>query len=150
MSRSKSGLFLMEMIIAICFFAVASAICVQLFIAAHAMSRQSADIQMAVMNAQAAAAAFKIVGSDTDTLANVLQGYYIGDGEVWVPFNEQWEPLEVDANMWGSAEISNGYPLNSVRIETDFVSVPAVAHIRVYNVENRLYSLSVSRYLGGE
>ena len=63
MRRSKSSLFLMELIIIICFFALASVICMQLFAAAHTISRRSTGIQMAVMNAQNAAEIFVATGN---------------------------------------------------------------------------------------
>ena len=55
MGRSKSGLFLMELIIVTAFFAVASVICIQLFAMSHSLSTRSIGMQMAVVNAQSAA-----------------------------------------------------------------------------------------------
>ena len=40
----SSGLFLLELIFAILFFAVAAAICVQIFVGAHLMSRESSGV----------------------------------------------------------------------------------------------------------
>ena len=45
---SKSALFLMELILAILFFAAASAVCVQLFVKAHLMSQDTVDLNRAV------------------------------------------------------------------------------------------------------
>lgn len=58
-SASKAGLFLIELIIAIAFFAVASAICVQLFVKAYLISARSSDISVASGIAQNEAEAFK-------------------------------------------------------------------------------------------
>lgn len=58
-SSSKSGLFLIELIIAIVFFAVASAICIQLFVKAHLISTRSTDISTASIIAQNTAEQFK-------------------------------------------------------------------------------------------
>ena len=140
MSRSKSGLFLMEMIIAICFFAVASGICVQLFVAAHSISQRSANIQMAVMNAQSAAAAFKATGQNTEALVTTLGASYHGGGQIVAWFNEEWEAVALE----------DGH--HQMVVEKDLSVVPAVAYITVYDVASgdMLYSLSVSRYIGGE
>ncbi len=42
--HNKSSLFLMELIISILFFSVAGAVCVQLFVKAHLISKKSTDI----------------------------------------------------------------------------------------------------------
>ena len=137
MSRSKSGLFLMELIIAICFFAVASAICVQLFAAAHTLSRRSIGIQMAVTNAQSVAEGFKMLGDDIDTLAGIWQVPAAGGGfTAW--FDEDW----------GMSEGGGRYEMI---VEVDLESVPAIASITVVDTVfgTMLHSLSVRRYLGG-
>ena len=43
-----SGLFLLELILAILFFSLASAVCVQLFVKSHLLSRQAEDLSLAV------------------------------------------------------------------------------------------------------
>lgn len=58
-SSSKSGLFLIELIIAIVFFAVASAICIQLFVKAHLISARSGDLSAANAIVQSEAEYFK-------------------------------------------------------------------------------------------
>ena len=58
-THSGSSLFLMELILAILFFSVASAVCVQLFARAHTASEQSAALNRAVLAAESAAEAFK-------------------------------------------------------------------------------------------
>ena len=57
--RSASSLFLIELIIAIGFFAVASAVCLQLFVRARLVSIQSADLSRATLAAQSAAEAVR-------------------------------------------------------------------------------------------
>ena len=44
---SRSGLFLLELIIAILFFAVTSAVCVNLFVQAHLTSAESSNLTAA-------------------------------------------------------------------------------------------------------
>ena len=57
--NSKSALFLMELIIAILFFAISSAVCVQLFVKAHLMSRDTTDLNHAVACAESASACLR-------------------------------------------------------------------------------------------
>lgn len=48
MNHSKSGLFLMELIIGILFFSLASAICIQIFVKAHLMNEESVQKSQAM------------------------------------------------------------------------------------------------------
>lgn len=80
-SSSKSGLFLIELIIAIVFFAVASAICIQLFVKSHLISARSNDIGMASVIAQNAAEQYKQQPAQGDDSTRLFdgQGEDVGD-----------------------------------------------------------------------
>ena len=52
---SRSALFLMELIFSILFFALASAVCVQLFVKAHLLSVGTQELNHALTSAQSAA-----------------------------------------------------------------------------------------------
>ena len=81
--RSASSLFLIELIIAIGFFAVASAVCLQLFVRARLVSIQSADLSRATLAAQSAAEAFRGCG---------LLGGQEDDGAPTVWYGPDWNP----------------------------------------------------------
>ena len=136
MSRSKSGLFLMELIIAIAFFAVSSAVCVQLFAMAYNLSSRSVGMQMAVMNAQSAAESFKLTGGDIDSMRYVLQASVI-DGRIVAGFDENWNMASYDVRF-------------EMIVETDTSTSLATATISVTDnvMGEELYSLTVKRYLG--
>ena len=136
MARSKSGLFLMELIIAICFFAVASAICVQLFAHAHTLSQRSKGIQMAVINAQSVAEGFRGLEGDVDALAGLWQVSANDDGFVaW--FDDDWANVPVSARF-------------RMDVAVDILAVPATIEIYVFDtvLESELFSTRLSRYLG--
>ena len=136
MNRSKSGLFLMELIIAIAFFAVSSAICVQLFAMAHTLSTRSVGVQMAVMNAQSAAESFKASGGDIAMMSHVFEANVV-DNRMVAGFCENWNRSDMDVRFVMS-------------VETDTSSSPALATIIVTDnlLGEELYSLIVKRYLG--
>lgn len=69
MKHSKSGLFLMELIIVLLFFSLASTICIRLFVKSHALSQETVDLTNAVTLAQNLAENF--IASDGDP--NVMQ-----------------------------------------------------------------------------
>lgn len=86
---SRSSLFLLELIIAIAFFSVASAFCVQFFVKSHQIEQQSYDLNHAVNAATSVAEQFR----STDMKPTVL--YYNKD---WVicDSNEAIYSLEMD------------------------------------------------------
>ena len=57
-NSSKSGIFLMELILSILFFSIAAAVCVKLFVTAHRLSDQSVNLNHAVAMAESIAEAF--------------------------------------------------------------------------------------------
>lgn len=91
-THSGSSLFLMELILAILFFSVASAVCVQLFARAHTASEQSAALNRAVLAAESAAEAFK-GAADLDEAAR-LTGAHAGDapGVLTAWYDRVWNP----------------------------------------------------------
>ena len=136
MARSKSGLFLMELIIAICFFAVASAIFVQLFAHAFTLSQRSKGIQMAVMNAQSVAEGFRGLEGDIDTLASFWRAS-ASDGGFVAWFDDDW------ANVAHNSRFR-------MAVEVDLLTVPATIDINVTDTmfDTELYSTRLRRYLG--
>ena len=82
MSRhnSKSGLFLMEMIIAILFFSICSAVCIKVFAGAAAMADESRTLNKAVVQAANAAELYKAADGALDELARLMDE--TGGGQV--------------------------------------------------------------------
>ena len=71
----SSSLFLIELIIAILFFAIASSVCVQFFVKARLMSRESAQLTEAV-SACSAASETIASGDDLADIAAALSAVY--------------------------------------------------------------------------
>lgn len=98
-SKSKSGLFLLELIIAIVFFALSSVICIQLFVKAHTLSQKNTELNMAVIQAQNAAEAFKAANGEPEKFAEFLNGPSGGeanDGQYVCDlfFNSDWQRVD--------------------------------------------------------
>lgn len=68
----KSSLFLLELILAILFFSIASTVCVQLFVQSHILSKQAEILSIAVNECSDAAEI--VLSADTD--AEVLERLY--------------------------------------------------------------------------
>lgn len=106
-SHSKTSLFLMEIIIAILFFSLASAVCLRLFAAAHIMSEQDKNLNNAILWSQNLSESF--YGSDGHLLMikNLYPTAYLAeeetesDGTIILFFDQDWYPI--DSSLSGAA-----------------------------------------------
>lgn len=132
---SKSGLFLMELMIAITFFAVASAVCIQMFAKAHTLSRSSSELSMAVAVAQTGAESFKAAPHEARSLAElagaVEEEYY----------DKSWQPLAA-GSAWAYKTVL-AYSVQEGKLLT--------ADIRVYaargGAEELLFEIPAKKYV---
>lgn len=72
MRHSKSTLFLMELIISILFFALASTVCIRLFAKSHLLSKQTVDQNEMIIHVQNIADTFLAAEGVPDKIASVL------------------------------------------------------------------------------
>ncbi len=89
-SRSKSGLFLMELIIVILFFSISAAICMRIFSTAKIKSDFSRDISNASVKAQNCAEAYKAYDANFKKIASVTEGN-INKNKLIVYYDLNWE-----------------------------------------------------------
>lgn len=87
----KSGLFLMELALIILFFAMTSAVCVNLFVSARLTSIAAKDLNHAVIEAQSAAESIKQAMGDDVLLAEMLGAVPQGETLV-VSYDQGWLP----------------------------------------------------------
>lgn len=80
MQKSKSALFLMELIIVILFFALTSAVCMQVFVKAHDTAQSTEGMNNAVLWADNAAECFYEYGSDYESIEkNLKDAFHLKD-----------------------------------------------------------------------
>lgn len=111
--NSRSGLFLMEMIISILFFSITSAITVQLFVKAHNIDDQSVSLSQGSIILQNVAEVFRSCDGDfvqtsqqfDDLISEHKENCFL------IYYNENW-----DASSHPS---QNGYTLEAVFSESD-------------------------------
>ena len=92
--RGGAGLLLTELLIAVMFFSLASAICLRLFVAAHQSSVHSAELSRAVIEAQNIAETFKAANGDLARTAELLGAKLSEPGSsdsIRLNFNADWE-----------------------------------------------------------
>ncbi len=99
MKHSKSSLFLMELIIALLFFSLASTVCIRLFVKAHALSAQTVDQNYAVNYAQNMAEAFTGCNGDLHTLQTLLSGSLLTEDGRHLSLEENGYRTDLTCNM---------------------------------------------------
>ncbi|MEA4892273.1 MAG: hypothetical protein VB085_06895 [Peptococcaceae bacterium] len=100
--RSKTGLFLMELILMVLVFSFSAAACLRVFAYARKVSDYSEDLNEAVLKAQSAAEAYKAAGGDLEKACGTIAGSAdLKEGQYRVGLAE-------DASQPGCAAISGG------------------------------------------
>ena len=92
-ASSGSGLFLVELIIGLLVFALASAICLEIFVGSHRISNETSRLNNAVVLAQNGAECFKASGGDLRETAMLMRGYLYTDDAVLKYFDSNWNPV---------------------------------------------------------
>jgi len=75
-TMSGSGLFLIELMLAILIFAIAAAICLRIFVTANHISTESTTLNHAVIAAQSGAECFKATMGDLHEMSELLGGVF--------------------------------------------------------------------------
>ena len=87
---TRTGLFTIELLIAVGIFSLCAAICVGLFVRAEVMSRDSADLNLAVTEARSAAECFKAAAGDLEKTARLTGGELVQDA-LHLRYDENFE-----------------------------------------------------------
>ena len=98
--RGGAGLLLTELLIAVMFFSLTSAICLRLFVSAYESSETSAELSRAIIEAQNMAETFKASDGDLARTAEILgaERLDIETDSLWLCFNSDWERDIENAN----------------------------------------------------
>jgi len=89
MQKSKSALFLMELIIVIFFFALTSAVCLQVFVKAHLVAKETKGLNYAVLWADNACECFYEYGDDEEKInATLKSSFDLNDYSYILSFNK--------------------------------------------------------------
>lgn len=103
MEKNKSNLFLMELMIVILFFALASAVCIQMFAKASRLSQSSVDESHAVGCAQSAASAFFSGMGETGAIATFYPDAEITADSLTQYYGSDWQECSVKEYEAGNA-----------------------------------------------
>lgn len=141
MKHSRSSLFLMEMIIAILFFSLASAVCIQLFAKSHLLSTQTVNQNHAVIQAQNLAESYLSLEGDISAMQNLFSpSEQIDENTLRLTFDSSWNLCSAENGGSFQAEL-----VNTPAEDTGIME----ALITVYDVsapESPVYTLSVMHH----
>lgn len=92
-TRSKSSLFLIEILAVILLFALSAGVCLRLFFQSRQISRESINLSRASLEVQSAADCYKALDGDIDGAAEILGGV-VSDGALSVYYDGEWVQTE--------------------------------------------------------
>lgn len=93
-TASRSGLFLIELILSIFFFIVAAAIVMQLFVKSHFISEDTININHALLHTQNIAEIFLAANGDFSTIEQIFDTEMLSDAEgitAVLYFDKDWK-----------------------------------------------------------
>lgn len=133
--RAKSSsLFLFELILAILFFAIASAVCVQIFVKSHLLSEDASQLNHAVNVASSAA---QVVGNakSMDEVNTSLTSVLGDDSHIYYDKN------------WNVCERSDAVYRMAILLEADETMVTGTITISDLTDNSEIYALDVAHHL---
>ena len=140
MRHSKSHLFLMELIIAILFFALSSTVCIQLFIKSYTLNKNTVNQNQAVIHAQNLAESYLACNGSVVEIANVLSSFHpeLAQNTIAIYFDSDWQVCD-KANALYTAQL-----LTHNASEDGLIS----ANIQIFDKNNStIYELNISHHI---
>ncbi|MCR5784142.1 MAG: hypothetical protein K6G40_00675 [Eubacterium sp.] len=92
--HSKSNLFLIELMIAVFFFALAAAVCIQMFAMGHSINMENEQKEHAIMHSISLAETFEATDGELVAMAEILSGEKKEDESIALYFDENWQSAE--------------------------------------------------------
>ncbi|MDD3278461.1 MAG: hypothetical protein PHG16_06210 [Lachnospiraceae bacterium] len=137
--KQHSGLFLIELMISILFFALAAALCLQLFAKASLKSTQSTRLTHAVLLAESAAAAVEGGSDSAEALADYFPSSTVTAKTLTVYYDKDWQPTAPEeAKYLLQITYEDGSASKDV-----MVTLPT-ADIQVLQDTDSIYELSIT------
>jgi len=158
-TSSKTGLFLMELIIAILFFSVSGAICVQLFVQSRITSKDSVELNHSVQWCQNVAEAFYGCDGNAEEMMALFSNSYIGNkaeagNTFYLNFNKDFEPTPEQREKSSFFPSVHAHKVSVNIYERDeFLYCKITAYPYAYSsgtIEEPIYQLTVQLPAGKE
>ena len=95
-NNTRSSLFLIELIIAILFFSLGAAVCVQAFVKAHTVTAQARDLSFASSTVSSAASAVKYTDGSLEQVRDLFPGAFADGEDIAVCYGADFAPCQAD------------------------------------------------------
>ena len=134
----RSSLFLMELIIAILFFSLASTVCVRIFVKSHTLEQESIQLNHAVSAASSVAEIFRNQENPFEILEMQYPDGVKSDNHYQFFYAKDWSLCNKDEAVY--------------TVIADFAKVSSfeIADIQVITSKQSIYDLSVKKYVTQE
>ena len=138
-NSSRSGLFLMEIILAILAFSVVSAICLQLFVKAHNLGQDTKDLDMAVREASSIASIINQSESPMEVLKTLYPDSKIDESSrsAILYYDHAYQPCSSDLSV---------YQIHISSSPIDGQTTAYIISVRKDNDSSKIYTLEVTAY----
>ena len=142
MRHSRSSLFLMEMIIAILFFSLASAVCIQLFAKSHTLSTKTVNQNHAVIQAQNLAESYLAYEGSLEEMTPLFEHCSLeaASNKLTLSFDAQWNTTQEENAVYQAVLI--GYPADDKGLITADITVSEKE-----TLDSPLYTLQVAHHI---
>lgn len=152
-TSSRTGLFLMELILAVLLFALASILCVQMFVKSHTLSKSSVELNHAVLWTQNVAEGFYGCMGTSDALAalfpeSICKASNESNYRLLLYFNEEFEPITISSENLKHTDYSYQLSATVTKESDDLLSCHIV--VSKTNQAETIYELTLSLYTGKE
>ena len=143
--NSSSSLFLMELIIAILFFSLASTVCIQLFVKAHLLTEKSVNINQSILWTQNLAEGFLNSNGDLAGMKELFdEKSELGEDHISLYFDSDWKPVAA-----GTDSARYEVKLQLTATDTSLVTAQIVSTDLKQTAETEpIYSLKVDKFVG--
>lgn len=150
-NTSRTGLFLMELILAILFFSLSGSVCVQLFIQAHTLSNDSVVLNHSILRAQNIAETFCGCNGDVDEmmiLLNTDANCSRQDGEDSITLSFLYDPDFAPIPSYQSSFPGFGYTVTAtIQPKEELTTCHILVQEHSANKDSSpLYELNISLY----
>lgn len=150
MKHSRSSLFLMELMIAILFFALAGTICIQLFVKSHLISKESVNQNHAVTHAQNLAEGYLGLDGDITALSGLFPLSQVDNDNmrITLSFDKNWRAVSGDGAVYTAVLRDNGYSPDTGLASADITVTDTSAGYEIYSlhIEHHIPERSASKH----
>lgn len=142
MKHSKSSLVLMELIIVILFFSLASTVCIQLFAKSHLLSSRTVNENHAVIHAQNLAECFLATEGDVAQIKTLFETHVSDTPEntVLLLFDGNWKECSENDACYSACLVTNPEAEGLLSAEITISAYPSGS-------EDSIYTLTVLHHI---